>query len=222
MVLTLLITSSIVLLYLQQFFSDYWYLFLVWNFLLAIVPLGLNWISERYSQWKLWVLPFWIVFIPNSFYVLTDIIHPLGWWRYNPLTKSNLLRISQPTVSDLISLEFLMTCLWIIVCWVIGVWSYQRMKAQFQCLGLVWVKLGLSLLFSFGITLGRFARLNSWDLVQPVRLITKTWETSVGLVTIPSYGITMMVCSVLIFVSLVFAKRFEWMYSTPMSLRGTK
>src|SRR6266700_6210881 len=57
------------------------FLFLVWNLFLAYVPYALtNWLqyqpNRMQKKWKL-VLIFlcWILLIPNSFYVITDLFH---------------------------------------------------------------------------------------------------------------------------------------------------
>src|SRR5689334_1412087 len=54
--------------------------FLVWNLFLAAVPFLLSqwlgtWLQKR-SRWKffLWVF-IWLIFVPNSFYIITDLFH---------------------------------------------------------------------------------------------------------------------------------------------------
>jgi uncharacterized membrane protein len=212
MILLFLIAASFFSLLIQPLVSNSWYLFLFWNFLLAIIPLGLNLLTEVFSKFKLFILPVWILFIPNSFYVLTDLVHPLGWWKYNPLQKTDVFLITPVTFSSIISFNFVMVCLWVIVCWIIAVWSYNNMSKQFTWLNKTSVKLGLSLLFAFGVVLGRFSRLNSWDLAEPSKLVAKSFETFTGLFTVPVYGVSFLVFSGLIFVSLVYSRWFERCY----------
>src|SRR5687767_4877260 len=59
---------------------DYWYL--IYNLALAIVPLFLSiWIAHLlkkypWKNWRLVVLTLmWLLFLPNSFYIVTDFIH---------------------------------------------------------------------------------------------------------------------------------------------------
>ncbi len=58
------------------------YYFLVWNMLLAVLPLVLSvWLRNQLAksswlEWKNLLLTiFWLLFLPNSFYLITDLIH---------------------------------------------------------------------------------------------------------------------------------------------------
>ena len=65
----------------KVFHNDYFW-FLPWNLFLAAVPLGFSWClarvlnKKRWSDWlPLFLTAVWLLFLPNSFYVLSDIIH---------------------------------------------------------------------------------------------------------------------------------------------------
>lgn len=136
------------------------YRFLVWNLVLAWVPvaaaLACNACARRHS----YVLAIgtgviWLLFFPNAPYMLTDYIHirefPLAsplWW--------DVLMLS----------SFVWTSL------MLGFFSLYQMqdvwRAQWGRL-VSWLLATLALgLASFGVYLGRFVRLNSWDaLLHP-------------------------------------------------------
>ena len=64
------------------FFSagEYWYL--VWNLFLAWLPLLFSWLllrtlkKKRWASWQGLLYTFlWLFFLPNSFYIISDLIH---------------------------------------------------------------------------------------------------------------------------------------------------
>src|SRR5689334_15803694 len=65
----------------MAFTGDTTYLFMIWNLFLALVPyLITEWLSRHSwmtgNRWKLaGILFLWLLFIPNSFYILTDLFH---------------------------------------------------------------------------------------------------------------------------------------------------
>ncbi len=147
---------------------DYWYL--TYNLVLAAIPLGvaiwLRTILERYT-WRDWrsliLLIVWLLFLPNSFYILTDFIH---------LPETHRVDIIQ---------DIVMLTQYSIVGFVMGFASLsllhdaylKRLKARTVTV-LVYVTLWLA---SFAIYLGRELRWNSWDIVSnPVGLFGDVWS----------------------------------------------
>lgn len=153
------------------------YGFLVWNLLLAWVPFILAlWIYEAYRRGRrglgLFVLGgFWLLFLPNGPYIVTDLLHvggiggPPFWHEVDKIGGAPL-------------------------------WYDAAMVAVFACVGLT---LGLCSLFliqsvlletagprvawacvlaaiglaSVGMYIGRFLRLNSWDVFsEPMALLS--------------------------------------------------
>ncbi|NJO25866.1 MAG: DUF1361 domain-containing protein, partial [Bacteroidia bacterium] len=57
------------------------FLFLPWNLFLAWLPYALTGWLEKHPQWiesrlRFFIaFSFWILFIPNSFYIITDLFH---------------------------------------------------------------------------------------------------------------------------------------------------
>jgi uncharacterized membrane protein len=142
------------------------YGFLVWNLFLAWVPLVLALLLyDRYrrhaSRVALGVLGFlWLIFFPNAPYIVTDFVHLHT-------------RQGVPLWYDVITLSaFAWTGL------LLGFASLYLIQAVARSLlGPVraWLVAGVALaLSSFGVYLGRFHRLNSWDLLlQPGRLLAR-------------------------------------------------
>jgi uncharacterized membrane protein len=139
------------------------YAFLAWNLVLAAVPLGLALAIERAIRLGLRALVpllavLWVLFLPNSPYIVTDFVH-VG-------TDPGV-----PVWSDIVLFSaFAATGL------LLGLTSIHLLKGLVRprlspVTGRVAVA-GLLAASSFGIFLGRFEQLNSWDLVsRPLTVI---------------------------------------------------
>ncbi len=128
---------------------------LFWNIFLAWVPLFLALISRRLWQTNFQKLAYfnlglWLLFFPNSPYIVTDLIHldhlahHLWWFDSLGIFTAALLGIS------------------------LGIYSlhivHQLLRTRFSNYVSWLLVFGSTFLCSFGIYLGRFSRLNSWDL----------------------------------------------------------
>jgi uncharacterized membrane protein len=140
-----------------------------WNIFLALIGLGFGWLMSKYAKtiYKWFFFFPWLLFIPNSIYVLTDIIHlvvdwPLAdFWIKVGLFGEYLLLFSTGLIIYYLSLKlFEKTFL-------------QRHKLKGQYYSII---IGLSILFSFGVFMGRVQRSNSWHvLTKPVKIIQDSW-----------------------------------------------
>ena len=137
---------------------ELYYFFLIWNLFLALVPLVLAYILNRqkaHISISILLIGLWILFLPNSFYVITDLIH---------LKNSNFL------LYDTVLITY-----FAVVCGQAGFLSMKEVTTYFRnkVPGLdPWI-LNIFLLFlsAFGIFLGRFLRYNSWNILNnPVSL----------------------------------------------------
>src|SRR5665213_201016 len=141
----------------------YWYL--GWNLLLAWVPLLLvGWLlrSLRDYPWLNWrpmiLTVLWVGFLPNSFYLVSDLIHLQNAATTHILFDSMMLESF--AINGLI-LGFLSLYL-------IHVQLLKRLNRR-TVTGLIGLVL---VLCSFAIYLGRDLRWNSWDLlVNPVGIL---------------------------------------------------
>ncbi len=143
--------------------------FLVWNIFLAFVPWFISytltlrpaWIENR---WKFAIIfTVWLLFIPNSFYMLTDLFHLYDSY-------------SVPRWYDLM----------LIFCFVwnamlMGILSVRHMEKIIQSVWLRksvwWFVYPVMLLNAFGIYVGRYMRYNSWDIVSnPFQLLQDAYH----------------------------------------------
>ncbi len=162
--LGLLAGSSVVLALVRGLITGHWWFFafVVWNLFLAVFPLGLMLTLRdlqragvvapnrrgRVVTW-LW-LGMWLLFMPNAPYIITDLFH----LRY--------------TDADLIWYDTLMIFLCAVAGLLAGVYSTalaHRTLRRLTNVLVAWaVVLACQGLAGFGIYLGRYVRLNSWDL----------------------------------------------------------
>lgn len=166
-ILAILILSSIFSLVLVTFRIYYTNLptfrFLIWNLFLAWIPYGISLILLVYGkQIKSKILIFfllstWLLFFPNSPYILTDLYH-LGPKIYVPLWYDLVLILS--FAWNGVFLGFL------------SLSNVQHFIKERTNNITSWIfAFGALCLSAFGIYLGRYLRWNSWSiLTQPEKL----------------------------------------------------
>jgi uncharacterized membrane protein len=145
------------------------YGFLAWNLFLAFVPYFISqWLSRHpqilTSRMKLVSVVFtWILFMPNSFYILTDLFH------LNSMSKGN----------SWYDLTLILSFAWNGI--LFGILSIYKMeillkkaKGKFVAAFIMCVVMWLN---AFGVYIGRFLRFNSWDIfANPFSLVPEIVE----------------------------------------------
>jgi uncharacterized membrane protein len=144
---------------------------ILWNLVLAFIPLVLTiWIFRKHHHWKrpLWWILFvtYAAFLPNAPYLLTDIIHTIDVVRSDfSIWSIVLVFIPVHVVAIISGFQSYVLC-------VILQSRYLILKGQSR-----WVNLSellTHMLCAVGIFLGRFLRLNSWDLVTSPRDVIRS------------------------------------------------
>lgn len=141
------------------------YIFLIWNLVLAVIPVFLAWwLVGRVRQygwlgWKQLLLSaVWVSFLPNSFYLVTDFVH---------LRTTNEASLFFDVVM-LASFVVNGLMLGYIAVYLVHKELVRRFSeaTSYKIIALIF------LLCSFATYLGRFTRWNTWDiLLQPAGLI---------------------------------------------------
>lgn len=136
--------------------SQYW--FLNWNLFLAWLPLLFAWQFYRWAQTKPWVswqgvalTLLWLGFLPNSFYLTSDLIH------LQTTAASNVL------YDTVMLLSFALNGL------ILGYLSlflvHKQLLKRIGSQAAYAIVAGVLVLCSFAIYLGRYLRWSSWDVV---------------------------------------------------------
>lgn len=133
------------------------YLFLPWNLFLAFIPYSITqWMSRKVSlvenKFRFYaLLAAWLLFIPNSFYIITDLFH---------LTHID----SAPKWYDVLMIfSFAWNGL------LFGIISLRRAELLLslqsgKTVSVLFIA-AVMWLSAFGIYIGRFLRFNSWDII---------------------------------------------------------
>lgn len=147
--------------------------FLNWNIFLALLPLDfaiiVN-ISKRRSIQIIFSL-LWLLFYPNTMYMITDFIHlqyigigltvRMQYFNYAVLAAGVFMGV----VLGMLSIELILK---------------HYFHRRHELLQLVQI-FGLSLIASVGIYLGRFLRLNSWDVFTQTHRVARLVVSSTSM-----------------------------------------
>lgn len=142
---------------------------LIWNMILALISYDAAVLTTIFNKQK-WLYPIllmvWLAFYPNTFYMLTDLVHMT--WVGDTLWNHASMRLF---------MAFVPSILFGVYC---GIESWDILRERWK---LAWwldmLAVGvLSYLSSLAIYIGRYDRLNSWDLVtRPQLVFQKLLET---------------------------------------------
>jgi uncharacterized membrane protein len=154
----------------------------IWNLFLAIIPVALGFViaagmrrqkrSGGAISWLFWLalLLIWLVFLPNTCYLLTEWRHYLATIVTSPVYLE--AQTSRPIFIDFL----LMTGFYLLytgcglLTFFLAVWPLDRL-ARRRLRNWVWPLQALIFaLCALGVYLGLIDRFNSWDLAHPARL----------------------------------------------------
>lgn len=139
--------------------------FLAWNVFLALIPFDLSLIiyalNPKYKWLSLPLLFIWLIFYPNTIYMITDFAH-LSAIGTELLTTTQILNYSLLATGIFLGVSMGLASARLILK------SYLKTSSQLTKL-LVFT--GLSTLSSYAIYIGRYLRLNSWDLLLDFKTV---------------------------------------------------
>lgn len=153
--------------------TDIKWLRMIWNYFLAVIPVYMALFSRYYSELEKRVPTvafslIWLLFFPNAFYMLTDFkyLSKISFYLWDVFEKigGNLtpwilllnlvVSVTAGVIAGIISLEII----------------HKILKENFGN-KISWIiVVFLMILTSFGVYIGRFARLNSWDIINLEKL----------------------------------------------------
>lgn len=131
--------------------------FLIWNVTLALIPydlsLVLKWLKFKPLVFLLSLI--WLIFFPNAMYMITDFAH------------LSAIGTDLSTLDQFLNYAILASGIFIGV--LLGLASARMMAERLfsQNMIALWLFYGfLAAVSAFGIYVGRFLRLNTWDLAM--------------------------------------------------------
>ena len=148
--------SIILLMIRMKLTHSFFYLFLVWNLFLAVIPFAIS--TYLISKSKLNKFVFliwfsvWLLFLPNAPYIVTDLLH---------------LKISETHMLWLDILVIMSFALNGLMLFYISIGDMKTILQTFinkkKANYIITILLFLS---GFGVYLGRFLRYNSWEIIS--------------------------------------------------------
>ncbi|RNC85001.1 MAG: DUF1361 domain-containing protein [Winogradskyella sp.] len=159
---TALIMSSFLLIFRIKLNKSFFYLFLIWNIVLAFIPyiITMYLTTTTLTKFKLgfWFC-IWLLFLPNAPYIVTDFLH---------------LKVSQ---SHLLWLDILVLLSFAGTGLLLFFFSVNDMKSiiseHFKNVPIRYLTTVIIFLCGFGVYLGRFLRYNSWEMISnPLNLLS--------------------------------------------------
>lgn len=154
--------------------EDFFNIMIVWNIFLAYLPLLFSTLVYKNSSKFTEILKIflWLIFWPNAIYVVTDYIHLQNIKFYTLTAGGNLYTTDIFTWLGLLSLTigFLYS---IITTAISEILIEEYLEQKFIKFNKNIFRLLVSMLGAVAIYIGRFLRLNSWDIFNIPKYIHK-------------------------------------------------
>ncbi|WEV54992.1 DUF1361 domain-containing protein [Leuconostocaceae bacterium ESL0723] len=184
----LMIHLIVVLFFLFVFYTPTHFGFLIWNVFLALLPadFALLAISAKNRLLKAVFSLLWLLFYPNTMYMITDFIH------LQYISTSLDVRFQYFNYAVLSAGIFIGVTLGVLSLEII----FHRFFVRVNDLTRLAVMFIMSLISAFGIYLGRFLRLNSWDVFTKFQTV---WDSIMGSLSLH------MIAFVVLFAGVQFA-----------------
>lgn len=136
---------------------------LIWNLILAFLPyiFALLYTSTSSRIVRILSVLFWIFFLPNSFYILTDFVHLP---RFPEMVYYDIVYITAMAFAGMVS----------------GYASMEIMHREWNIhlhKKMAWLYITLVMLVCMiGVYMGRFLRFNTWDIWHnPLAILSESW-----------------------------------------------
>lgn len=207
----ILIPKSIILLIALAFilnvlrvilFGKLSFVYLLLNISLAFIPFLISSILLNYSTANklnktIFIIGgiFWLIFLPNAPYIVTDLIH-IGVVRSVPVLYDSILLFTSAWVGLLLGMN--------------SVYHMEKIFLSMYSKKITSIIIAVVLLIaSFGMYLGRFFRFNSWDIfITPLSFFDKLLKTLYS-----STYHTDALIYILLFFSFLYVSYNSWKYS---------
>ncbi|MDO6598268.1 DUF1361 domain-containing protein [Oceanihabitans sp. 2_MG-2023] len=141
----------------------YFFIFLVWNLFLAVIPYAITIYlksREKTNKFQLAIaFSIWLLFLPNAPYIITDLIHLKI--SENPFFWLDVLLVTSFAYNGLMLFFLSMVDI------------KKLLQNYFSKNKVSYLMHAILLLTAFGIYLGRFLRYNSWDILQHPSILFK-------------------------------------------------
>lgn len=183
---------------------------MTFNLFLAVLPVLFSFFLFRKTHKLIQFVAFllWFLFLPNTVYVITDLIHLIRQWGYFD-SIGKIVLFLQYTIFLAIGL----------ICFLIAFAPWERIFKKYISSNILvlFCLIAINFVIGFAMVLGRTERLNSWDIfVAPLSVI----ESSVRILT--SYDQVMLIILLSLFSNFFyffFREKANKLYLTLVKIR---
>ncbi len=178
--LLIMLSAIVLILFIIKFafYDDTHLSFLIWNLFLAWIPLLILYIISALPQKAInsviaiVLFFFWLIFYPNAPYIITDLVHIANI----PIS----LTFSSTDLLSWLKITIIFLSIWLGI--LLSFYSlypihYFVKNKTGDFFGKVFLIL-FSIISSYGIYIGRFTRLNSWNFFTTPKLILSVIKNS--------------------------------------------
>ena len=150
---------------------------MIFNCLLAVIPIlfGYFFLATNNIFYKLLSGFLWLIFLPNTIYIFTDLIHIFEQWD-KVASYDRPLLLLQYILLEAIGLSSFIMAMKPFEKFINGL----KLKKNNR----VWIVILFNFLIAFGMVLGRVQRVNSWDIFLSYEKVS---TSIVQAVTTPQY-----------------------------------
>jgi uncharacterized membrane protein len=172
---------------------------MVYNSFLAFLPVGFGFLvllSKNPIMRIIWGI-LWLIFLPNTIYVFTDLVHLIEQWT-----------MIQPMLRIFLLLQYVSLVIVGIITFFIGLYPFEKLifdrKKYKQKKAILLVI--FNFFIAFGMVLGRVERINSWQIfTSPLQVVTSAISVFTSLDLILLFTLFGLFCNFLYF---LFRSRF--------------
>lgn len=148
---------------------------MTWNLSLAVLPVLFSFFLFRKvnNVFKAAMFVLWFLFLPNTIYVITDLIHLFDDWGYFS-TGGKIVLLIQYGIFEIIGLT----------CFLVAFYPMEKLFTQWGLKGkqFLFGLIGMHFLMGFAMVLGRVERANSWDVfANPVSVLISSFAVLTSL-----------------------------------------
>lgn len=149
---------------------------LIWNMFLALAALDLSVLAYSSSSRIIFLIAaiLWFFFYPNTFYMLTDIVH-----------MKFVSEVLYERESMIMFMLYIPSILFGVFSGVLSInYIFDRLKVKFTVFRYV-LYIAISIFSSLAIHIGRYARLNSWDIFTQPKVVIDELLAVVNIDSLP-------------------------------------
>lgn len=185
--------------------NDFVWSYILWNDVLAVIPLFCamfaSYFYEKHKKIQTVIfLLLWMLFFPNSPYMITDLKYAAS---YNSDYYFDYARVGVNGSAWLLLFNIAVAVSLGVLFGLLSLSIVQNMiKRKFGTVKSGFIVAAVIVISSFGVYIGRFARVNSWDIVRPSFLFNQVIQTFTPFM--PMFILILSICTAMLYIAFRF------------------